>query len=250
VTGWLRKFEETKAAKTVDAHIVRPLLDDVTTRTLAVEGLEVTEEQFPELNAIVMSCVHILHLERKPRVFISEKAQLPVITENCVEPVIVVEASVLTRFRDPPELRFLIGRELGHIQAGHVRWLSLIRQIQTLPSEIALFGGADTSPILLPLMHFAKGCEMTADNAGLICAQDRNAAERVLVQLATGIDGASCGGINIEAYLKQTQTVKLSDSSELVVLWRGLRDPVPFAPDRIRQLRQYQASAKFRALWK
>jgi hypothetical protein len=90
---------------------------------------------------------------------------------------------------------------------------------------------------------------MTADNAGLICAQDLNAAERVLMRVATGIDDKNAAKIDIDAYLRQSERGQRSDISEFLVLWKQWNKPAPFAPSRIRQLRQYHESARFRALW-
>ncbi|MEY2429306.1 MAG: hypothetical protein QOJ40_2191 [Verrucomicrobiota bacterium] len=245
----LREAERNRAMSSLDAHLIKPLMDDVRTRTLAVEGLEVTTEQFPELLATVKSCGRILHLARLPRVFISEGATLPIITDNYSEPVLIIQPGLLNRFREPAELRFLIGRELGHLQAGHVRWQTLLRQAKKLTARIVPFSNANTFPALLPLFYWARECEMTADNAGFICAQDIGTAERVLVQLAAGIDESSSGRINVAAYLRQAQTEKLSQASEGVLFWKELSAPVPFAPERIRQLRQYQSSDRYRAVW-
>lgn len=114
----LRRVETTEIAGSLDGFLVKPLFDDVNTRSLTVDGLEVTEKQFPSLHAIVMDCSRILHITRTPRVFVSERPDLLIAVENFSEPVIVIQSSVLWRYQDEREQRFLIGREFGHIMAG------------------------------------------------------------------------------------------------------------------------------------
>ena len=250
LTRWLGKLEQNRTAKMLDAHLIKPLIDDLNTRTLGVEGIEVTKHQFPQLNATVETCAQILHLRRTPRVFLSEHTTFPIATVNYSDPVIVIESSVLTRFKDPSDLRFLIGRELGHIQAGHVRWLTCIKKVKALVEKLSIVADSGATSALLPVLHWARASEMSADNAGAICAQDPRVGERVLVQLATGVEVSPDEALNIDAYLRQNQTEELSRVSEAVILCRALSNPVPFTPERIRQLRVYQTSERFSQLWK
>jgi Zn-dependent protease with chaperone function len=138
---------------------------------------------------------------------------------------------------------------MGHIQAGHVRWLALIRRIGSVPEKMGFLSRALARPALLPLMRFAKECEMTADNAGLICAQDQMAVERMVVRIATGIEASPDNAVNVEAYLKQGRSQNLSKASDCISTWRSLSAPVPFAPERIRQMRDFRVSRRFQDLW-
>src|SRR5690242_596831 len=123
---WLNKAEDNPLTKVADEHLVKPLSDDVRTRMLAIQGVEVTREQFSELHSIVETCARILHLEKAPRVFVSGSARLPITTENYADPVVKIQPGTLDRFKTPVELRFLIGREFGHARANHTRWRMLV----------------------------------------------------------------------------------------------------------------------------
>lgn len=244
---WLNKAEDNPVTKVVDEHLVKPLSDDVRTRMLAIQGVEVTSDQFSELHSVVRTCAQILHLEKVPRVFVSDSAKLPITTENYAEPVLIIQPGTLDRFKETAELRFLIGRELGHAKANHTRWRMMIKRMNDITEKLNFLGDENISP-LLPLLRWARVSEMTADNAGLICAQDETACERVLLRLATGVDDSG-GELNVDAYLHQCETKRLSDFSEAVLLWREWNRPTPFAPARIRQLRQYCKSARYQAIW-
>lgn len=247
--AWLEKADQSAFIKEIDSYLVRPLSDDVRTRMLALEGVEVTSEQFAKLHVLVPDCARILHLEKVPRVFLAERTPFPAVTENYSEPVVILQSGILDYFKEPAELRFLIGRELGHVKAGHTRWHTLVRRTKTFADRFSLLGDATTCAPLLPLLRWTRECETTADNAGLICAQNLKAAERVLIRVATGIDDKSAARINIDAFLRQSERAQMSDISEFLVLWRQWNKPAPFAPSRIRQLRQYHESARCRALW-
>lgn len=246
---WLRKAEGNAVVRALDEHVIKPASDDVRTRRLTLEAIEVTAAQFPDLHAVVVLCARILHLQKPPRVFVSNDTKTSTVTENYSEPVIVLHASILDRFREPEELRFLIGRELGHMKAGHTRWNTLVRRVKSLADQLSIFGDTDTCLPLLPLLQWARQAEMTADNAGLICAQDQQAAERVLMRLATGVDDSAGTRLNVNAYLLQGEAEKLSGLSEFALLWREWSRPVPFGPHRIRQLREYHDSIRYNSLW-
>jgi len=247
--AWLREAESSSFVQALDINVVKPLVDDVGMRSAAVDGLEVSASQFTSLHAIVVECATVLHMDKIPRVFITHRSGRMIVTENYSEPFILIHPHVIRRFSDPVELRFLIGRELGHAKAGHVRWQSVLRKLQTGLAHVDIFGlGAGQLP-LLPLLRWSREAEMTADNAGIVCAQDAKVAERVLVRLSTGIDALGEVNINVDAYLAQTKTAELSRISELASMWQELNRPAPFNPERIRQLRVFSRSPRYEHLW-
>ncbi|MDX1952186.1 MAG: M48 family metallopeptidase [Verrucomicrobiota bacterium] len=244
----LRKIEAAEITTKLDAVLVKPFVDDVNTRSLCVEGLEVSENQFPILHSIVLDCARILRVSPVPRVFVSERPELSIAIENFSEPVIVIHSSLLWRFQDGREQRFLIGREFGHIIAGHVRWQTLSRSAQLCVNQTG-FGAGPLKLLVLPLLQWTREAEMSADNAGLICAQDIKIAERTLVSLATGVHDFALHEIHVDEYLKQAGAQSLSGFSEVALFWKELHKPTPFAPERIRQLREFEASDRYRRLW-
>lgn len=245
----LRKLEASDFCKSLDSNVVKPFVDDPHTAILTVDGLEVTATQFPALYRTTEECRRILHLTQPPRVFVVDRPGILIGVDNFTEPVVVINTTVLRRFKDERELRFLIGREFGHVLAGHARWQSLLRSTHSGANLVGL-GAVPLRLTFLPLFQWAREAELTADNAGLICAQDSKIAERALVRLATGIDDFTLREINVEEYLKQKDSERLSDFSELALLWKELNRPVPFAVDRIRELRTFEKSERFRRIWR
>ena len=149
--AWLEKVDQSAFIKEIDSYLLRPLSDDVRTRMLALEGVEVTSKQFAELHVLVTDCARILHLEKVPRVFLAERTQFPGVTENYSEPVVILQSSILDCFKEPAELRFIIGRELGHVKAGHTRWHTLVRRTKTIADKLSFLGDTTVCLPLLPL---------------------------------------------------------------------------------------------------
>jgi Zn-dependent protease with chaperone function len=161
----------------------------------------------------------------------------------------VLSSAILRRFKSEAELRFLIGHEMGHIRARHVKMLTVLRCLAAalclggaVPDEVALLP-------LLPVFMWSREAEMTADNAGLICAQDRAAAETALVRQLLNLSEQDIGKINVEQFLGQREAEEHSRFSEIVLCVRQVISSHPFTPDRVRQIREYAASPRYRHIW-
>jgi Zn-dependent protease with chaperone function len=246
---WLCRVEQSRAGRQLDADFVKPLIDDINTQRLATGAIEATPSQFPELDETVRTCARILHMP-KPRVFVSQSPALPISAENYADPVVVVGASALQRFKDPAELRFLVARELAHIAAHHVRWASLLRETQSIVENNGLIGKAAESALKMSLSKWVSESRITADRGGLIASQDVQASERALVKLATGFDDAGMAAVNIDEYLGQSARGQSVAPAVPHVFLNALSAEVDSIPERIQRLREYAKSPGYAAIWK
>jgi len=242
----LKIIEENPLMEWVDKRVLKPLFDDVQTARFSVEGVELTAGQFPdrpELISLVEDCARILKI-KKPRVYVANRPGLNAFTTNFEDPIVVLHSSMLRRYDDPAELRFIIGHEMGHIRCSHVKWLMVVRlATQTLGETVAV-------ALELPLLKWAREAEMSADNAGLICCQDLKAAERALIRLVLNLDDRSVGKIDVDMYLEQLTRANVSKPADAVHCWRQLTQDHPFIPERIKQLREFARSPGYKNLWK
>jgi len=250
ISKQLVALEQTAVAQFIAANALKPFLDDVNTSQLQLNGIELRAGQFPkrpELLGIVNDCARILGVP-KPRVFVVNDLRTMAATVNFKDPIILLNAMMLDQGIDSSELRFVIGREMGHIRCGHVQFLVTIR---------ALVEGSQKSPLLpqsvvlapmLPALKWAREAAMSADNAGLLCCQDRSAAEQSLIR---SIYRNSQGGkIDVDAYLAQKATQPISDFANAAIFWREAISEQPFVPDRVQQLREYEKSVTYQRVWK
>jgi len=104
-------------------------------------GLRIHAGQFGHVYAVVDECARMMRMPT-PHVFIRDDPFVPVIAIGIGDPyAIVISAQYVEHFQ-PDELRFLIGRELGHIASGHTRYTSLLSafasQLKELHAEPSL----------------------------------------------------------------------------------------------------------------
>ena len=83
-------------------------------------GVRVDQRQFPELLAVVRQCANSLGVVM-PEVFIREDMYAPVVAIGFSPPYSLVISSYYLPHVGEDALRFLVGRELGHVAAGHTR---------------------------------------------------------------------------------------------------------------------------------
>lgn len=94
------------------------------------------------------------------------------------EQFVAVHAEAVRAF-DDTQLLFLLGRELGHVQNGHVRYTTA----WFYADEVA--GGAvkaALTPALTALTRWYRLATITADRAGLLACRDLEAARRQIVR--------------------------------------------------------------------
>jgi len=247
----LLKIDRTRTGQFLGQRIMKPFHDDVNVAQLTVGAIELRPGQFqdrPDLTRIVDECARVLQMPR-PRVYVTDAPNLRASSVNFTEPVIVLSGRILKDFTDTAELRFIIGREMGHIRCGHTKWQPILHRVVADLGEFKRVPQQVGAIPLLPILKWSREAEMSADNAGLICCQDRKAAERVLAALLLGTGNRLIGEVNVDFLLEQRIETEHSQFSELVLLWRQAVRECPFVPDRIAQLRRYAASPRYQRLW-
>jgi hypothetical protein len=113
------------------------------------------------------------------------------------------------------ETIFILGHELGHVLAGHTRFHTLASALANLSSgnwwtSILTLGMSHVaiktlqSTILPPLHAWIRCSELTADRAGYLACQNREAALRALVKLA-GYPMSQYRHLNPRSILEQSR---------------------------------------------
>lgn len=234
-------FEKTGVSQSLDAIVWKPFVDDLVNRTYAVNGVEMNGKQFPDhqyVRQMVEDCSRILGV-KTPRIFLTNQKAVTAFTVNVADPIIVLHTSLLSRYGNSRELRFIIGHEVGHIKCRHVKYMTGTRfAVELLPDAVVAVG-------LLPLMKWSREAEMSADNAGLICCQDEKAAEQALVRLVADVNGK----IDVDEYLNQRKATEMSQFSAVIQYFNELQEGHPVIPDRVLQLRDYSKTQSFLHLW-
>ena len=169
--------------------LIRWLLERVSDRTAWMlnmsDAILCSEDQCPELIALVDQARMRLDIAERPTIFLGESPHMNAMTTGVKTPVIVVRSALLERMTDD-ELVAILGHELGHLHSGHPLYQTLA---QTL-----LQGAASAAPMVqvlgLPLhralLRWVRCAELTADRAALLASRDLRACLGTMITFAGG----------------------------------------------------------------
>lgn len=127
-------------------------------------GVRIGPDQFAHVHAIAEECARIVGVPT-PHVFVRDDPFVPIVAVGTGEPYALVFSSQYIEAFGSEELRFLIGRELGHIAAGHTRLTSLLSA-----------NGRENVVIAIAFGAWLRWIEYTGDRVGLLCCGSLQAA--------------------------------------------------------------------------
>jgi Zn-dependent protease with chaperone function len=183
-------------------------------------SVRVHETQYPRVFSMVKSACAALEIPL-PLVFVREDNYVPVAALGFGEPYSLVLSSHWIEVFDDDELAFMIGRELGHIAAGHTRFLSLLSVNGKENPIVAMIFGA-----------WLRRCAATCDKFGLLCCGDLDAAIR-----AIGVAEFHEFGRKVDYHAFAEQYAELqADSVSRWGVWLGAE---PYATTRLASLRSF-----------
>jgi uncharacterized RDD family membrane protein YckC len=186
------------------------------------------EAQYPRVFEIVKSACAQLDIAM-PLIFVREDNYVPVAALGFGEPYSLVLSTHWVEHFEDDELAFAVGRELGHIAAGHTRFLSLLSVNGNENPIIALiFGG------------WLRTCSHTCDKVGLLICGSLDAATRSIVIATFHSFGRH---ISMEQFTEQGREIA-SDGVLRLGEWMGGE---PYATRRIAGLKSFWGSPKYEA---
>ena len=177
-------------------------------------GVKLGDRQLPELYQRVQAIAREQGLDEVPDVYVMQAGGLlnALATKFLGRKMIVLFSDLLEACGDNAAARdMIIGHELGHIRAGHLKWQWLIAPGLIVP----FLGGA-----------LSRAREYTCDRYGLQAARDLRAAELGLTILAVG--GRIAPHIDREVYLEQQQ--------ELRGFWMGFAQLMSTHPPLMKRI--------------
>jgi Zn-dependent protease with chaperone function len=175
--------------------------------------------------------------------------------------VLVLTSELLELYEDrPPELRFIVGRELGHLMCDHVAMRKASYGILAAVQAIDVTVIPENYQRVLPTLamgRFFRWCresEMSADRAGLLCSGSKEAAFSALQRWVHGLKPDSAWidptrpDFDEDAYIRE---IKRWESEPFVEFIRYIQEfprEAPFAPERIAGLKRWSESEHYARL--
>ncbi|MEO9171194.1 MAG: RDD family protein [Candidatus Baltobacteraceae bacterium] len=184
------------------------------------------EAQYPRVFAIVKRACAALEIPM-PLIFAREDYNVPVAALGFGEPyALVLSSHWIEQFEDD-ELAFIVGRQLGHIAAGHTRYLSLLSINGNENPIVALIFGA-----------WLRSCEFTCDKVGLLVCGSPDAAARAIAVSSFHHFGRQ---VNVKQFADQGREIA-RDSVLRFGEWLGAE---PYATRRIAHMERFAQTQTF-----
>ncbi|QUR67713.1 M48 family metallopeptidase [Mycobacterium spongiae] len=158
--------------------------------------------QFADLNALLQECAEILDAPVKPELYVVQSPTADAYTIGMDTPFIVI-TSGLYQLMTHPEMRFVVGHELGHALSGHAVYRTMMMHLIRLARSFGVMpvGGWALRAIVAALLEWQRKSELSGDRAGLLCSQDLDTGMRVQMKLA---GGNQLDKLDSEAFLAQS----------------------------------------------
>lgn len=199
----------------------------------------VTAETEPVLYALVQATAQRLGLRAdEVRVYVAGGG-VNALTYGLTRPRVIVLQAGLLRVMNRAQLAYVLAHEFGHVQLGHAWWNSLAAGMVSMP-----LGWLAYFMRLLLFQSWQRACEFSADRAGLLAVGDIRVAEQVMMTMLA-LTSKVRSEDELQALLLQAERGETGDFEDW---WGELWSTHPLMQRRIVRLREYAASAEFRAL--
>jgi Zn-dependent protease with chaperone function len=181
------------------------------------ESVKIDEQQYPELCSTFREMCLRLNITTHPGLYILQAGGVlnAFATRHSGRNFVVINSSFLEATGpSSPQIKFLIGHEIGHIQRNH-----LLKHLLLLPSSI------------IPLLGeaYSRACEATCDRFGAFAANDLDGATRGLLILAAGREAA----VHLDA---SRFAIQHFEERGFFISWHELNSRYPTLSQRVSNL--------------
>jgi Zn-dependent protease with chaperone function len=188
---------------------------------LRAEAVRVSENQLPELYATYLDVCRQLNVRQPPGLYVLQAGGTlnAFATRHAGRDFVVIFSDVLEALGPAsPEIKFILGHEIGHLKSGH-------------PLKQALLAPGLFFPLIGPA--YRRAWETSCDRYGAYAAQDANGALRAMLTLSGGKTQGRA--LNAEIFAQQYEQER-----GFFVSLHELTSPYPTLSRRVRDLRSVQ----------
>ncbi|WP_017626606.1 M48 family metallopeptidase [Nocardiopsis chromatogenes] len=225
------------------------LFNERALRLMFLSGaVRVGERQFPEVHDYVRDAAYVLDLKEVPELYIKMDPKPNAMAIGSQKPFIVM-TSGLFDLLDAEEQRFVVGHEVGHILSGHAVYRTMLLALINLAARVAWIplGYIGLRAIVAALEEWYRKSELSCDRAGLLAAQDPDAAKRALMKMA---GGSRLAEMNTDAFLEQAREYDEGGDARdsLLKLMSLIGTTHPFAVVRTAELHRWIEDGSYRTI--
>ncbi|MDA8370605.1 MAG: M48 family metallopeptidase [Nocardiopsaceae bacterium] len=202
-------------------------------------AVRVNEQQFPEVHNYVRDAAYVLDLDEVPELYIQMNPRPNAMAIGSKKPFMVMTTGLFDLL-DPEEQRFVVGHEVGHILSGHAVYRTMLLALVRLAARVAWIplGYIGIRAIVTALEEWYRKSELSCDRAGLLAAQDPDAAKRALMKLA---GGSRLAEMNPDSFLEQANEYDRGGDARdsLIKMLSLVGQTHPFAVIRMAELHRW-----------
>lgn len=178
----LRALENTPGLKLVGNFITKNTIEKVYTVQYTGSSIKVNRTNYPSIYEYLQYACQVLDVKNVPDLYVQWGYDINACTIGAEHPMIVLNSGLIDLCTDD-EIMFVIGHELGHIKSNHMLYHMMCQVINSIIGQIP-FGGVAAAPIQYALWHWNRMSEYTADRAGLLCCQNKEAANSAFMKMS------------------------------------------------------------------
>jgi hypothetical protein len=160
----------------------------------------------------------------------------------------------------PGELRFVVGRELGHLKCGHPdlkrKAYAVLSAIQAINPVVVPDRYQNVLPLLAlgRLLTWCRESEFSADRAGLLCCGDPKAAYEAIMRLQHGLRADSpwidpdAKGFDPQAVIRNFQDWQYQPFVKFILYIKQQPLEHPYYQERLAMLKAWADTGAHRAI--
>lgn len=204
----LSALESTPGLCLVGNFITKHTIERIYTVQHTGSGLKVTKDSYPKIYEYLEYACRILDIKKVPDLYLQWNYNINAQTVGSENPIIVINSGLID-LCDDDEIMFVIGHECGHIKSNHMLY-HMMAQVINMCIDMIPFGSIAAAPLQYALYYWDRMSEFTADRAGLLCCQNKDAAVRAFMKMA-GMPIKHFNEMNHESFIQQAKDFKMLD---------------------------------------
>ena len=208
----LNALAHTPGLETLGNFITKNTIEKIYTLQYTVSNLKVTKENYPKIYEYLEYACQVLDMQTIPDLYIQWGYGINAFTVGSENPIIVLNSGLID-LCDDDEIMFIIGHECGHIKSNHMLYHMMAQVINVVIDSIP-GGNLIAAPLQYALYYWNRMSEFTADRAGLLCCQNKEAAIRAFMKMA-GMPIKEFEYMNYDSFIKQASEFKSLDYDSL-----------------------------------